>query len=214
MKARDWIVITMMAAFAFGLQACAKKPTPQDSCNFVQNSDMQRVSWGSQTPVIMYIDSSVPDKYNDAIRTAADSWNKTVGHEVIKIGGTTSEGEQSLPNGTNVIYFQHDWDGPTTEQARTTIFWAGNRIYEAHVKINSRFRFFAGDNPVIGSLDMQSLVLHEFGHVLGLKHAPTTPASPQSVMVPTLSGATVVDENAAFRRIPSDFDTASVACEY
>jgi hypothetical protein len=204
-----------MAVFAIGLEACAKKPTPQDSCNFVQNSDMQRVSWGSQTPVIMYIDRSVPGRYNDAIRMAADSWNKSVGHEVIKIGGTTDEGEQSLPNGTNVIYFQHEWDGTATEQARTTIFWSGNRIYEAHIKINNRdFKFFAGDNPVIGNLDMQSLILHEFGHVLGLKHAPTTPPSPQSVMVPTLSGATALDVNAAFRRIPSDFDTASVACEY
>ncbi len=211
MKLRHAIFFTAIVGLLVLLEACGSKPTPQDSCNFVQNSDQQRVSWGSETPVVLYIDSSVPSQYFASIQAAAVTWNKSVGREVLKIGGWTSSGPQSAPSGKNTIFFQKDWDGPSTEQARTTIYWSGSRISEAHVKINRRdFDFFSGSQPIVGKLDMESLILHEFGHVLGLKHSTET----QSVMVPTLSGATAANPKVAMRRGLSDFDIKSISCEY
>lgn len=208
---RNLILATCVLAIGIGLQACGMKPAAQDSCNFVQNSDQQRVSWGSQTPVVLYIDQSVPATYYDSIKRAAQAWNNGVGREVVKIGGLTSNRPSSSPDGINLIYFQRNWDGERSEQARTTIYWAGDRIYEADIKVNDRdFDFFGADTPTAGKLDMESLMIHEIGHVLGLRHMETA----GSVMQPTLSGATTFNMNAGFRRKLTTEDQNSIRCEY
>ena len=209
---RRYLVFSFLAiSVVVGLQACGMKPAPQESCNFVQNGDQQRVSWGAQTPVVMLIDSSVPAVFFDSIKDAAAVWNQAVGREIIKIGGWTNAASTSLPDGVNLIYFQRNWDGERTEQARTTIYWSGDRIYEADVKINERdFGFFSGSTPEPGKIDMESLLIHEFGHVLGLRHMVVA----GSVMQPTLSGATVVNPSAGFRRNLTSDDKNSILCEY
>jgi Matrixin len=205
-----WALMILLIA-AVALQACGMRPNPQVSCNFVQNSDQQRVSWGAQTPVVLLIDSSVPGIYFDSMQSAARTWNEAVGREVIKVGGWTTSGPNALPDGVNLVYFQPRWDGAANEQARTTIYWSGSRIYEADIKINSQdFDFFAGDTGEAGKLDMESLMIHEFGHVLGLKHILT----PGSVMAPTLSSAMATNLSAGFRRNLSTDDRKSIACEY
>jgi hypothetical protein len=202
----------MAIAFGLALQACGIKSPPQESCNFVQNSEMQRVSWGIKTPVVLLIDQSVPSAYFDSIKKAAAKWNESVGREIIKIGGWSNTGSRgSVPDGVNLIYFQNNWDGSTSEQARTTIYWSGDRIYEADIKVNERdFAFFPSDVPEAGKLDMESLMIHEFGHVLGLKHITIS----GSVMQPTLSGATAMNLGAGFRRKLTASDETSIRCEY
>lgn len=208
---RSFIFAISMVAIAVGLQACGMRPAPQESCNFVQNSDQQRVSWGAQTPVVLYIDSSVPNIYFDAIKAAAETWNAGVGREIIKIGGWTNRSQNQAPDGVNLISFEQSWDGTRTEQARTTIFWAGSRIYEADVRVNERdFNFFAGSTPEAGKVDMQSLMIHEFGHVLGLRHTEF----PQSVMLPTLASASSANSTLALRRQLIEEDRKSIRCEY
>ena len=202
---RKLIAIAVVAAVGVALQACGMKPSPQDSCNFVQNSELQRVSWGAQTPVIVYIDSSVPAPFFDAINTAAEEWNRAVGREVLKIGGWVNRTGGPMQDRQNVIYYLGDWEPERpTEQARTTVYWAGDRVYEADIRLNGRnFNFFWGDDPVAGRVDIQSLVLHELGHVLGLAHN----ATPQSVMAKSLPSATL-------RRNLSADDENSIRCEY
>jgi hypothetical protein len=202
---RKLIALAVVAAVGVALQACGMKPSPQDSCNFVQNSELQRVSWGAQTPVIVYIDSSVPAPFFDAINQAAEEWNRAVGREVLKIGGWVNRSGGPMQDRQNVIYYLSDWEADRpTEQARTTVYWAGDRVYEADIRLNGRnFNFFWGDDPVAGRVDIQSLVLHELGHVLGLAHN----ATPQSVMAKSLASATL-------RRGLSADDENSIRCEY
>ncbi len=208
---RNFLVLAFLIAGALGLQACGMKPTPEASCNFVQNGDQQRVSWGAQTPVIILVDSSVPSTYFESIQKAVAVWNGAAGREIIKIGGWTNVGPSPTPDGTNLLYFQKGWDGPSNEQARTTIYWSGDRIYEADVKVNERdFDFSGSDGGEAGKLDMESLMIHEFGHVLGLKHMTVS----GSVMQPTLSGATATNLSAGLRRKLTDDDKKSITCEY
>ncbi len=208
---RSSVVIFILGLAAFGLQACGLRPEPQESCNFVQNGDQQRVSWGAQTPVLLYIhEDSVHRDYYEAMKSAAEVWNKSVGRDVLKIAGVTRKGPSNVPDGVNLISFQRDWDGDPLEQARTTIWWAGEKIYEADIKINERFKFFGGNTPEADKIDMQSLMIHEFGHVLGLKHVDVPP----SVMVPTLASASSSRPESGFRRKLSEIDKKSVGCEY
>jgi hypothetical protein len=206
-------IFTILTTTAFFLNACSVKPTPETGCNFVQNSEQQRVSWGSQVPVVLYIDGSVPNEYYDDIKAAAATWNKNIGREAIKIGGYVDTNGEPAQDGHNIIYYMPTWESDrTNEQARTTVYWAGDRIYEADVRINAGadpntgkryFTFSSGNGLVSSDVDMQSLILHEFGHVLGLAHSGAT----QSVMARSLP-------NDIMRRSLATSDEESIRCEY
>jgi hypothetical protein len=213
---RSLYFIIMIATIGLGLQACGLRmppPAPQEACNFVQNSEQQRVSWGARAPVVLFIDSSVPSAHFEAMRTAADEWNKVIGREVLKIGGWTNSGAGPKQDRVNGIYYIKDWENDrTNEQARTTVYWAGDQIFEADIRINGRdFQYFDGESPVVGRVDMVSLMIHEFGHVLGLSHAATS----ASVMAPSLPSASSQSvPNPALRRKISLDDEQSIRCEY
>jgi predicted Zn-dependent protease len=206
---RKLLSLFILIAIAAVLQACAKKPDPETSCSFVQNGDMQRVSWGGDTPVVLYIDDSVPNVYNDAISAAIHDWNTAVGREVLKLGGRVKTTGIPERDGVNTIYYLREWERDhANEQARTTVYWSGDRIYEADVRINALDHdFFWGTDPVPGKVDMQSLMLHEFGHVLGLAHTEGKGETAESVMVRSLP-------TALLRRSLAKSDLSSIRCEY
>ncbi len=200
-------VVLFLAANAVWIQACGKQNLTQEPCNFVQNSEGQRVSWGGGSKVSFYVDQSVPTQYFAAIQAAADSWNQKLGRQQIVIAGWAQKPGASGQDSLNVIYFLNTWDANlSNEQARTTIYWSANRITEADILVDAKNFTFSTTGPQPGQVDLQSLVLHEFGHALGLKHV-VSDTSVTSVMVPTLAYDYL-------RRTPQDFDLASLKCEY
>jgi len=200
---KKMLIFSLMVAALFGLNACARKVNPEDSCNFVQNSLAQRVSWGAQTPVTLYIDSSVPQEFYPAIESAIEVWNRTYGRSLLVLGGVTNSSGIPARDGANIIYWMNSWEeNRRTEQARTVIHWAGDRIYESDVRINARHhRYTIGRMP--GYVDLTSLLVHEFGHVLGLSHTEEN----GSVMAKTLASNME-------RREPAPIDVRSLRCEY
>ena len=191
-----------------GVSACSRKLAPETSCNFVQNSELQRVSWGEKTPVKLYIHQSVDPKYWPAIEAAVQTWNNEIpGRDLFKIEGTgvTGSGTPSR-DGYSIIYMMNTWEADKpNEQARTTIYWTGSQIYEADIRINAHnFNFnYQSTSGTFYGVDLQSLVLHELGHVLGLAHAPST----GSVMAASLASGLE-------RRDPAPSDINDLRCEY
>src|SRR5688572_21533689 len=57
------------------IQACGRELPHEESCNFVQNANLQRVSWDQNVPVNLYLDSSVPAEYVAAVEAAVTRWN-------------------------------------------------------------------------------------------------------------------------------------------
>jgi hypothetical protein len=201
---RRLVAIVGLVSIAAALNACAQKPAPEQSCNFVQNGDQQRVSWGGSVPVNVYIDDSVEARFYPDIMAAAKQWNEKIGHEVLRIALANSVGRPAQ-DGANIIYQMSSWEyDRRNEQARTTVYWAGDRIREADIRINNAyFSFSTSDLLIANRVDMQSLMVHELGHVLGLAHTNVA----GSVMAKTLPSATP-------RRELSATDLKSIRCEY
>lgn len=208
MKLRGFgFVIATFSVLVF-MQACSRPLDPEASCNFVQNAELQRISWSKNLPVRLFLHNSVPPEAYDAIDRAISEYNAHLGggKEVFKIVARGAGGDLNpVRDGYSMIYWFKTWDADRpTEQARTTIHWAGTEIFEADIRINAaNFSYFYGSEPSIMGVDLASLLVHELGHALGLAHNVST----GSVMNFYLNFG-------QDRRKLSDEDLASLGCEY
>lgn len=177
-----------------------------DACNFVQNSQGVRISWKSSVPAHFIITSSVPAKYDAAIIKAAETWNARKRMTLIEVHRDNNYPPTAANDGTNGIYFLNSWDSSETkEQGRTAIKWDISKIRDADIKINAQnFKFFLeGDTDKSGKVSIESLILHEMGHALGLKHIGDESSSMQPYLAAAVS-----------RNVPGDVDINSLNCEY
>lgn len=193
------------------------KPKDQSDCGFVQNVYGQRISWKSKLPVAISISASVPAELKSAIYRAASTWENKLGQKAFAFNEENLQ-QSSLPgrDKKNGIYFLQNWESDKkSEQGRTSVYWAGDEIQEADIRINAQdFAYYNEDQKSLVRLGINSqstnagysfeaLILHEMGHFLGLKHRED-------------SGSVMATYLAAFsdRNTPANVDTNNVQCEY
>lgn len=174
----------VMLALVISVVVSACAPKAQDDCGFVQNVYGERISWKTTMPITMLLHESVPQSMEGPILEASATWNKTMGREVFKIVTHPRLTGPANPHkdGLNVIYSLKGWESSRkTEQGRTSVYWIGDLIKEADIRLNAQdFNFYwqnstvsqASSNYFAGTanVNLEALVLHEMGHVLGLKH--------------------------------------------
>ena len=177
-----------------------------DSCNFVQSSGGLRVSWKSSTPVRFIIGPNVPTKYDETIVKAAATWNGYLRQGLISVHRDNSLTQPPADDRYNLIYWMTDWsEDQKEEQARTAIRWDISKLRDADIKINAKYFKYAAENETLtkGSVSLLSLMIHEMGHGVGLKHINDI----VSVMQTHLASGVE-------RAIPAKVDTDSLGCEY
>jgi hypothetical protein len=212
------LLLLVGSVAALYLIACS--PTPQKDCGFVQNIYGQRIAWKTGAPVRLYVDKSVPTELRPALYRAAATWEHQVGHKLFEFSEDSSQ-ISSAPSRDqkNAIYFLSNWESDrTSEQGRTSVYWAGDQIQEADIRINGAdFSYYDQDKQVlVGSFALKSqgkivssgysfeaLMLHELGHFLGLKHRDGS----STVMAVYLAADTDRTQLASV-------DEDSVMCEY
>ena len=122
------------------------------------------------------------DAFVSAITNAAATWNRTPGADFTLeyVGATDST--QTGYNHVNEVVFMHK--GRDDRGALAQVWYTSDlTIIEADIWINEDFVWdVSGDLPGDG-LDLQSALLHEFGHWLILNHTDDS----TSVMYPTLA---------------------------
>ncbi len=186
------------------LMGCSQKSP--DSCGFVQNSSGERISWKNEVPIHLTMHSSIPVEYRGAVITAAEKWNRALGKNMILIENSVSDGINSAAkDGQSVIYMSNTWEADkASEQGRTSIYWIGDRITETDIKLNGQnFQFYWQSASQTQGVNIEALVMHEMGHVLGLKHKDTE----SSVMQTYLA-------NNSDRTRVGETDIEALKCEY
>lgn len=184
-----------------------QKYDAQFDCGFNQNALGQRTSWKSNVPVQFYIHESVPANFIPAIEASMKQWETLANRKLFVIIKSNEAGPlQPRQDRKNMIYWMNQWDseGPSNEQGRTTTYTSGNQIYESDIRINARdFEFYINQAASGRQVHFESLMVHELGHALGLKHNELD----NSVMGPTLAAAFTRSE-------PNAADAQSIRCEY
>lgn len=195
-----------VAGVILGLFACAPTPKAEEPCNFVQNVYGQRISWKDQVPIPLMVHADFPREHLPALDRALQVWEKAAGHRLFVIISTNfRENDAPAKDNRSVIYWMKTWEAnKTSEQARTSIYWVGDQIRETDLKVNAKDFSYYSDAPQSGrEVHLESLLIHELGHVLGLRHND----GGDSVMATYLATQTKREELS-----PSDLE--AMACEY
>lgn len=200
------------------LGACQKGPTlgPGDQnvlasaaetdCGFVQNAYGERISWKKKIPITLKIHKSYPSEYEEILNKAAQHWNDAAGLTLFRFARSGDLLiEKSQKDQVNTIHWLQEWPESQKQlQALTNLYWTGNQLSESDITVDNKyFNFFVEDAVKPDDVHLESLLIHELGHVLGLKHRSTIP----SVMWSVLSGAIKRDTLTAA-------DRETIKCEY
>ena len=159
------------------------------------DNDQTGVAFHSSTgwlgAVPFFVESAAPDQIIEASDAAALSWNDAVGREVLAFSGVTESNRGdalygSLDDNLTVIYYENDWLN-TTGKASTTLattVWenaaGSDEIIKGDIILNGEIYQYQ-DSTVIPDesnetkyiVDTETVLLHEFGHLLGLDHVST-----------------------------------------
>ena len=202
----------------FLLTACEKLPllgppneeylatASQEDCGYVQNSYGQRVSWKGQLPIVLTFHPSFPSEFKPILKKAAAHWEAAVGRSLFKyVEGTSAISRESKRDGVNVVAWMDSWaEDKANQQALTSLYWFGNLIQDTDLNVNGKnFTFYIDNYGSSREIHLESLFIHEVGHILGLKHRSDV----TTVMWSILNGAVKRD-------VLTEADKAALKCEY
>jgi len=181
---------------------------------------------GWQKTVPYYISSEAPDEVVEASQNAADTWGDAIGQVAMKFLGisVSSRGKDlysSLDDESTFVYYEHNWTATTSKSSTTlaTTIWENandsDRIVRGDVILNAQtYTFLNALNDIPKTVDearvvdAETVLLHEFGHLLGLDHI-TESADEDSIM----HAKTFIGPGLSFRTL-SDGDANHIRSLY
>lgn len=185
------------------LSSCFQKEISASAsdCGIMKTSHGQEVGWQS-FPVMYYIEEDVPEEMIAPIKEAAGIWNKELGFTAVLFYPVKAKVLDKSIIQKNIIYWSKTSSIVGKNQAITLSFYDNyGKLDAAPIVINSVNFKYSFNELDENKVDMVSLMIHEFGHALGLDHSKET----ESVMGAVLP-------NAHLRQKISSLDKASVLC--
>lgn len=145
--------------------------------------------WARSLPIRYRASSEFPPEVVAELRNAMKTWETALGKQVFVYDGTEDkkgadfkELYEPLNDGNNGHYFDFNWQKATgkSNTVLATTIWENDprdptSIVKADIRYNAEFYIFGdalkeyseGKRTIV---DMESLALHEVGHLLGLTH--------------------------------------------
>lgn len=163
----------------------------QASCGYALSSSAggKRISWKNQIPIQLEI-AEFPSEFREAVYEAARVWNQQSKLDLFAIHEAPSPYFQKRGDERNSIHWIQQWSLADHYQALTLTQYTGAVLHEADIIINGQKLWgLSSESLKDNQYHLQSLLIHELGHVLGLQHVRTT-----SVMWPELLPAVVRDQ--------------------
>jgi hypothetical protein len=123
----------------------------------------------------LYVDAAMASDRSQAIRNASITWSSVTGSAFRYLwgGGSPSANVQDHSNGNNDCYFDSNL-GPFG-YAVTFAYESGSQIQDRDVAFNGAMTWTTNNSPS-NAPDVETVALHELGHVLGLLHEDSRPA--------------------------------------
>jgi predicted Zn-dependent protease len=171
------------------------------------NSKFRELRWANEDfPIKIKIPKSLESEVNssEAFSNAVNAWNSALGFNILELyyeGEDVSTKQQPPYNTTdflegtpfqiNSVIFPSEWlDDADDQVLALTSFSHGQiskRIFEADIIFNvENYSFSTNASGERGKIDLESVLVHELGHLLGLIHIEESEDS-QSIMNPTLT---------------------------
>lgn len=168
------------------LASCGKSESVKfDNYDVVNDTYKGPRNWDSKKfPLIIHIPDELALDYRTAIENAGMSWNNALKATVFSFTYDATPNKQpkalydTLYDNLYGFYKQNSWDfeNETAQTLASTLTLTQNsRIIHADVLFNFKnynFSDFDNPNPEYNTnfVDMESVIVHELGHFLGLGH--------------------------------------------
>ncbi len=181
---------------------------------------------GWQRAIEFYVEQKSSNQVLEAARDAANIWNDAVGRDVMTFAGSISStrGESlyaSLEDDFTVLYPVDNWivsTGKTSTTLATTIWQNAldsDQIIKGDVLLNTEEYSFVDSMKATTSVvqgktvvDSETVLLHEFGHLMGLEHTDVVADMDSIMHAKTFIGAKVT------ARVPSVMDVENLKSLY
>jgi hypothetical protein len=159
---------------------------------------------GTNDVVVVHLDAT-GDPTGNAAGALADSletWSTAPGSVFRVVSGASSSAVRAF-DGENVVTWPASWSYPSQALAITTTTYVvdSGDILDADVELNPSVPWSSDGDA--GSIDLESVLVHELGHVAGLGHVD----DPSAVMYPSINPGTV-------RRALTPEDVAAIDATY
>jgi len=206
----DWLCLPLaiFLAVAFGSAVLSHRPAAAEPATpFVLDSARQ-----ASMPVTYWVDSRFSAEEIRAIRSAFSAWEEASGRRVsfAYLGtrdaraGAENDGQTTVVRSERPVRATSDAVAQVVRTYEKSEPGAVRRYRDTDIVLDFSGRVAWSSNDATGTQDLQSVIVHEVGHVLGLEHV----GDPNQAMY------RYIERGARWRRQPAEGDLEGILAGY